>query len=65
MNLLIVLVVHLEKIKEGFKILCKQEIQIIFIGIIQIKLAFNMMWLMVTVKIWSQVIHNMMDIQVD
>ena len=33
------------------KNLCKQEIQIIFIGMIWIKLAFSMIWLMVDIKI--------------
>ena len=48
---LIVLVVHLLKAKKEFKILCKQEIQIIFIGMILTKLVFNMIWLMVNIKI--------------
>ena len=33
------------------KNLCKEEIQIIFIGMIWIKLAFSMIWLMVDIKI--------------
>ena len=40
------------KNKERIKILCTQEIQIIFTRIILIKLVFNMIWLMVNIKIW-------------
>ena len=42
---------HLPKIKKELKSLCKQEIQILFIKINLIKLAFNMIWLMVKQKI--------------
>ena len=51
-DLLIVVVVHLLKIKKEFKILFKQEIQIIFIGMIWIKLVFSMIWFMVDINIW-------------
>ena len=43
--LLIVLVVHLLKTEKDLKNLCKQEIQIIFIGMILMKLVSNMIWL--------------------
>ena len=42
---LIVLVVPLLKTKKGFKNLCKQEIQIIFLGMIWINLVFKLIWL--------------------
>ena len=45
-NLLIVLAVHLPKIKKELKNLCKLEIQILFIKMNLIKLVFNIIWLM-------------------
>ena len=39
------------KKKKELKNLCKQEIQTIFTKMILIKLVFNMIWLMVNVKI--------------
>ena len=52
--LLIVLVVHLQKTKKEFKNLCKLEIQILFIKMNLIKLAFNMIWLMEILKIYQE-----------
>ena len=45
-GLLIVLVVHLPKIKKELKKLCKLETQILFRKMNLIKLVFNMIWLM-------------------
>ena len=50
-GLLIVLVVHLPETKKELKSLCKLEIQILFTEMSLIKLAFNMIWLMVNQKI--------------
>ena len=52
--LLIVLVVHLQKTKKEFKNLCKLEIQILFIKMNLIKLAFNVIWLMEILKIYQE-----------
>ena len=49
--LLIVLVVHSQKIKKELKSLCKLEIQILFRKMHLIKLVFNMIWLMENQKI--------------
>ena len=51
LDLLIVLVVHLLKIKKELKNLKKQEIQAIFTKINLIKLVFKMTWLMEILKI--------------
>ena len=51
LDLLIVLVVHLQKIKKEFKNLKKQEIRVIFTKMNLIKHTFNMIWLMVILKI--------------
>ena len=48
---LLVLVVHLLKIKKKLKNLKKQEIQAIFTKINLIRLVFNMIWLMEILKI--------------
>ena len=50
-DLLIVLVVYSLKTKKEFKIFCRQEIQTLIIEVSLIKLAFNMIWLMVNQKI--------------
>ena len=42
------------KIKKTFRNLCRQEIQIIFTRMILIKLAFNMIWLMVNTKLLTK-----------
>ena len=44
--------VHLLKTNKELKNLCKQEIQVIFIKMILIKLFFNMICLMINLKIW-------------
>ena len=44
--------VHLLQTKTEFKNLFSQEIQVISTKVILIKLAFNMIWLMVNIKIW-------------
>ena len=51
------LVVCLLITKERIKNSCKQEIQIIIIGMIWIKLIFNIIWLMVDITIWLKK-HN-------
>ena len=51
LDLLIVLVVHLQKLKKEFKNLKKQEIRVIFTKMNLIKHTFNMIWLMVILKI--------------
>ena len=51
LDLLIVLVVHLLKIKKELKNLKKQEIQAIFTKINLIRLVFNMIWHMEILKI--------------
>ena len=50
-DLLIVLVVYSLKTKKEFKNLCNQEIKIVLTRMILIKLVFNMIWLMVNIKI--------------
>ena len=40
------------KTKKEFKKLCRQEIQVIYTKMILIKPAFNIIWLMVNMKIW-------------
>ena len=50
-DLLIVLVVYSLKTKKELKIFCRQEIQTLIIEVSLIKLAFNMIWLMVNQKI--------------
>ena len=50
-NLLIVLVNHLLKTEKEFKNLNKQEIQDLFTKINKIKLSFNMIWLIDSLKI--------------
>ena len=40
------------KTKKEFKKLCRQEIQVIYTKMILIKLAFNIIWLMVNRKTW-------------
>ena len=50
-DLLILLVEHLLKTKKEFKNLKKQEIQAIFTKMNLIRLVFNMIWLMETLKI--------------
>ena len=45
------LVVHLLKTNKELN-LCKQEIQVIFIKMILIKLVFNMICLTINLKIW-------------
>ena len=49
--LLTVLVVHLPETKKELKILCRQEIQILFTEMSLIRLVFNTIWFMVNQKI--------------
>ena len=49
---------HLLKTNKELKNLCKHEIQIIFTKIILIKLIFNMIWLMVNLKIWLKELNQ-------
>ena len=48
---IIVLVVHLPKIKKELEKLCKLEIQMLFIEMNLINVVFNMIWLMENPKI--------------
>ena len=49
--------------RKEFKNLCRQEIQIIFVRMILIKLVFNMIWLMVNIKIdWKNKIREIFEI---
>ena len=54
LDLHIVLVDHLQKTKNEYKNLEKQEIHDIFIKINWIKLVFNMKWLIEILKIWLE-----------
>ena len=44
------LLVHLLKTRKQFKKLRKQEIQIIIMKLVSIKLIFNVIWLMINIK---------------